>query len=110
MSPTQINIYQAIAKRGEQNEDYFEKIGPIKCTNSKAWLGDGYYFWDTRIDDAHWWGQMSRGDYFILRATMQLHPGVCFDLEGCVAHREIFDSIGKELVQQLGQSDRKSVV
>jgi hypothetical protein len=32
---------------------------PIKCISDKAWLGDGYYFWES-IEDAHWWGVKSK--------------------------------------------------
>ena len=38
-------IYQTVEDRG--NPDYVEQHGPFICTNKNAWLGEGYYFWDT---------------------------------------------------------------
>ena len=32
---------------------------PVKCINSKAWLGFGYYFW-LEEEFAHYWGQDSK--------------------------------------------------
>ena len=59
------DIYQTLEDR--QNYDDVEKHGPYFCCARDAngtpksgvkepWLGEGYYFWDTRIADAQWWG------------------------------------------------------
>ena len=31
------------------NPDEIEADGPFKCTRGDAWLGPGYYFWDSKI-------------------------------------------------------------
>ena len=59
------DIYQTLEDR--QNYEDVEEHGPYFCYaryangNPKSgvkepWLGEGYYFWDTRIADARWWG------------------------------------------------------
>ena len=46
-------IFQTLEDRN--NPDEVESQGPFICTNN-PWLGKGYYFWDTFLDLAHWWG------------------------------------------------------
>ncbi|WP_029283840.1 hypothetical protein [Pedobacter sp. R20-19] len=35
---------------------------PLLCERDDAWLGNGYYFWDTE-DDALWWGSTAKKTY-----------------------------------------------
>ena len=57
------NIYQTLEDR--DNYEYVKKHGPLFCHErysngnlkkgiKEPWLGPGYYFWDTRIEDAQW--------------------------------------------------------
>lgn len=50
-------LYQTVDDRG--NPDQVEAEGPFKCTKAERdpWLGDGYYFWENYIENAHWWGE-----------------------------------------------------
>lgn len=41
-------LYQTVEDRN--NPDDVEQHGPFLCTNKMAWLGHGYYFWDTFIN------------------------------------------------------------
>ena len=60
---------------------------PIRCSTSDARLGYGYYFWDSIIDAAHWWGEKHyRGNYIICRSFYDAHSDRCFDLKGNLDH------------------------
>ena len=48
-------LYQTVDDR--RNIKYVLENAPFKCTRNDAWLGEGYYFWDTFINFAHWWGE-----------------------------------------------------
>lgn len=78
-------LYQTIDDRGKQ------KYAPICCKADDAWLGKGFYFWDTRIEDAHWWGQSHyNGIYAICESEYDYHSLEYFDLMGNVGHRDYF--------------------
>lgn len=60
------------------NVDFIELNGPFKCTRADAWLGAGYYFWDTFIDNAHFWGDkayLQNGKYYIIALSKIELPG-----------------------------------
>lgn len=62
---------------------------PIKCSTSDARLGYGYYFWDSIIDAALWWGKVHYGgNYIICRSFYDAHSDKCFDLIGNLDHRK----------------------
>lgn len=50
-------LYQTLEDRN--NVDYVEANGPFPGNVRDRWLGKGYYFWDTFIDAAHYWGFVS---------------------------------------------------
>ena len=78
-------IYQTLEDRG--NPDYIEQNAPFKCNRRNAWLGEGYYFWDTFIENAHWWGIRNYGDnYVICEGTCLFDMEKCFDLVGNTEH------------------------
>ena len=95
------NIYQTLEDR--QNDGEVEKHGPFFCSEKEAdgsqkkgikepWLGAGYYFWDTRISDAHWWGQniyASKG-YIICHTTYDQHSPLLYDLVSNVVQLDDF--------------------
>lgn len=60
-----------------------ESEGPFQCTHASAWLGNGYYFWESFIENAHWWGidgaKYSNG-YIICESTFILDENKCFNL------------------------------
>lgn len=47
-------LYQTVEDRNNPSE--IETEGPFLCVRNNAWLGRGYYFWDTFVELAHWWG------------------------------------------------------
>lgn len=83
-----IKAYQTLEDR--DNIDEIETDGPFRCNRSKAWLGLGYYFWDTNMDWAIKWGEIYRSkgsDFVIGECRLDLSKD-CFDLVGCVAHQK----------------------
>lgn len=95
------DIYQTLEDR--QNYGEVEKHGPYFCSGRYAngipkkgvkepWLGEGYYFWDTRIDDAHWWGNTvyRQKGYIICHTTYDQHSPLLYDLVGDVSQFDEF--------------------
>lgn len=71
-------LYQTTADR--DNPDYVLENGPFQCTKN-PWLGDGFYFWDTFIEYAHWWGKQGYlGKYIITKYLYQFDQDDIFDL------------------------------
>lgn len=74
------NIYQALENR--ENDEEVEEHGPFFCSEVESsgnmkkgvrepWLGSGYYFWDSRIEDAKWWGEtVYRRNGYVVYHTM----------------------------------------
>lgn len=91
-----ITIYQTLTDR--ENPDYIIRNGPFKCSHKKAWLGKGYYFWDTFIENAHWWGEKSlKVPYVICEAKISIDEYTCFDLVGNTEHMLEFAKCYEEL-------------
>lgn len=91
MKPTE--IFQTLEDR--QNDGYVEKHGPFFCALrdsagqlkrgvKEPWLGEGYYFWDTRIENARWWGNTvyNKQGYLICRTVYDQHSPLLCDLVG----------------------------
>lgn len=89
-----ITAYQTLEDR--ENPDEIESNGPYKCRSSNAWLGIGYYFWDSNVQWAHEWGEKSySNDYIICEAGIVVDES-CFDLVGNISHQiELIEIIGE---------------
>lgn len=73
-------LYQTLEDR--DNPDEIENHGPYSC-NKEPWFGEGYYFWDTFIQLAHWWGKIGyRSNYVIGRLFYPYNPENFFDITG----------------------------
>mgnify|MGYP006357581213 FL=1 len=86
-------LYQTIEDR--DNPDEIERNAPYLCKAKNAWLGNGYYFWDTLIENAHWWGNSHYygSSYVIVQYSCdELSCGKCFDLQGNLEHLKQFNS------------------
>jgi len=95
-------VYQTLEDRG--NPDYVEQNGPFKCERKNAWLGDGYYFWDSFVDNAHWWGAEGacyRNDYMICKSTYLLDEEKCFNLIDNALHFKMYNDT-KQLMKDKG--------
>lgn len=95
------DIYQTLEDR--QNDEEVEDHGPYFCSERYAngilksgtkepWLGEGYYFWDTRIADARWWGDIvySRKGYIICKTTYDQNSPLLYDLVGDIRQFDEF--------------------
>lgn len=92
-------LYQTLEDR--QNPDEVEDYGPFKCKNKKAWLGFGYYFWDSFIENAHWWGKNNLSkDYIIGETSFDFNESSCFDLVGNTEHLITFWELVSEYRRQ----------
>tara|TARA_B100001105_G_C22186152_1_gene354951 strand:- start:3 stop:590 length:588 start_codon:yes stop_codon:yes gene_type:complete len=93
-----IKVFQTLKN---ENPSYVEKEGPFICTWSNAWLGTGYYVWETFIDHAHWWGKTRLKDkYFICEASCILTDDNCFDLVGNTEHMSVFSEAIEEMKRE----------
>lgn len=87
-------LYQTVDDK--DNPDEVESIGPFKCSK-EPWLGEGYYFWDTFIELAHWWGRQGyQNSYMICEATCEDNDKI-FDLVGNTEHMQIMHDYSKLL-------------
>ncbi|MDR1090505.1 MAG: hypothetical protein LBL79_05450 [Prevotella sp.] len=72
-------LYHTVEDRGDP--EHIENYGPFKCKRKDAWLGDGYYFWENYIDNAHWWGKHSYNDNYVICYTeSDYKQNDCLDL------------------------------
>lgn len=73
-------LYHTVADN--DNPDYVLSNAPFKCER-EPWLGKGYYFWDSYIEHAHWWGKVGyHGKYMITQVECDYHPEEVFNLVG----------------------------
>ncbi|MCH8546889.1 MAG: hypothetical protein LAT54_09150, partial [Cryomorphaceae bacterium] len=75
-------------------------------------MGAGYYFWDSFIENAHWWGEeirQYRNGYIICQAECDFTDEECLDLVGNTDHlSELFNTF--ELMKSKGLINRKTTV
>lgn len=93
--------YQTLEDRC--NYDYIEQNGPFKCTNKNAWLGHGYYFWDSFIENAHWWGSEGacyKNGYIICESDFNLDEKKCFNLVDNPDHLDQFNNAKRILIEK----------
>ena len=84
-------IFQTLENRGTDIAKLQEE-GPFPCKWDNTWLGDGYYFWDTLIENAHWWGEVRQFEkgYIICRAECDYNINDCLDLHGDLEQLKLF--------------------
>jgi len=104
-------VYQTLEDRGT-DLDKLEANGPYPCNWPNTWLGLGYYFWDSFIKNAHWWGQEIRNypnGYIICEAICDFNDSDCCDLVGNTEHLKLFHD-AYEFLKQKGLADSKTTV
>jgi hypothetical protein len=114
------DIYQTLEDRG--NYDEVEHHGPYYCSRydengnlkngiKEPWLGEGYYFWDTRISDAQWWGDQIYSKklkgYVVCHTKYDQNSPLLFDMVGSVAMFDEFERCVK-IVKDYRQIKRVS--
>ena len=66
------------------------QMAPFRCVKD-PWLGNGYYFWDSFIDLAKWWGEVHYGgNYIVTETTAIFNDDAVFDLVGNTDHMRFF--------------------
>ena len=87
-------LYQTLEDRG--NNAMVEANGPGYCSDKRAWLCEGYYFWEAGIETAKWWGtrtyansQRQKG-YIVCQTSYDYGADNFFDLAGDSSHRQDF--------------------
>ncbi len=98
------NLYQTVEDR--DNADEIEAHGPYLGNASSAWLGQGYYFWDSAIELAHWWGRKRypQKGYIICRSIIQ-NDDCIFDLYNNHEHRILFRDFINIVREEMGIFD-----
>jgi len=92
--------YQTLEDRDINN---VESCGPFLCNYKNAWLGRGYYFWDSFVEIAHWWGKevaYCRCNYIICESTYILDENKCFNLVDNPKHLHEFNEVKNILIEQ----------
>ncbi|MDO6738611.1 hypothetical protein [Wenyingzhuangia sp. 2_MG-2023] len=105
------NVYQTLEDRGSDLRK-LEQEGPYSCAWENTWLGDGYYFWDTFLENAHWWGRDIRkyqNGYIICNAVCDFNDIKCCDLVGNTEHLLSFSNT-YEFLKQQGLADKDTKV
>lgn len=99
-------LYHTVEDR--DNPDEVEANAPFLCDRKTAWLGQGYYFWDTFIENAHWWGKtVYSNGYIIVEYSCVFQSEKCFDLQGNMEHVKIFNET-IEFLEEKGLFNKKS--
>ena len=94
------SVFQTLEDRNNPKE--IETLGPFECSRKNAWLGRGYYFWDSFIENAHWWGDKGyKGKYVICEAKCEFGDDRCFDLVGQTNHMAAFAEAKKLLEESV---------
>lgn len=89
------HLYQSVEDRGRV--DYT----PVLCEAEDAWLGEGYYFWDSKKDDAHWWGGVHyHGFSVICQSEYDYDSLEFFDLVGNTDHKDYFFTFAEALIKK----------
>jgi hypothetical protein len=102
-------IYQTLENRN--NPDEIERDGPFICRNSTAWLGKGYYFWESFIENAHWWGSYCNSNgYVICEAYYDLDDNFCFNLVDNPEHIQMFRNTIEAMKREKLYEERKTAV
>ena len=93
-------LYQTVEDR--DNPEQIKSKAPFLCDRTDAWLGEGYYFWDTLIENAHWWGETvyKQKGHVVLKFLCDSINEKCFDLHGNLEHLNNFNEISDALEKE----------
>lgn len=78
------------------NIDYIENHAPFKCSNRRAWLSYGYYFWEQDLERAIEWGKKNYLNGYVI-IECQLDCLNLFDLVGNRNHQKELIELSKIL-------------
>lgn len=97
-----MGIRKAYQTLEERDTHLIEINGPFPCIHKNAWLGRGYYFWDSFIENAHWWGVEGAcyRNYVICESSFDLDETKCFNLVDNPEHLKKFNDTRRLLTEQ----------
>jgi hypothetical protein len=98
--------YHTLEDRG--NYIPIEETGPKPCSHSKAWLGHGYYFWDSNIYWAHDWGR-NYAKYMIFEGEIEIDENT-YDLLGNISHKLEFAEMSYDLKRKNNLKPEANVI
>lgn len=99
--------YHTLENRGNATE--IEETGPIRAKRLDiAWLGNGFYFWDTESRWAHKWGT-DYGEYMIFVADIRRDEFV-YDLFGDKKHILDFLECADLVRQKTNKANRHGIL
>lgn len=92
-------LYQTVEDR--DNPKCIQTKAPFLCSRGDAWIGEGYYFWDTFLSNAHWWGETvyQKNNYVIVKFEAERSEKI-LDLHGNPEQILDFKEITDELKRQ----------
>lgn len=93
-----IKLYQAVEKRRDSLK------API-YSKEKAWLGDGYYFWEHYIKNAEYWGETHYHDNYEIYKSQYCNNEFGLDFIDCYEHRDDLLSIYKKISSKVNEGD-----
>lgn len=101
-------LYQTVEDRG--NPEYIQAKAPFLCTREDAWLGHGYYLWDSFLINAHWWGETiyPKEGYVIVKFEAERNEKI-LDLYSKPEQILVFKEIVDELKKQSLLDERSTV-
>jgi len=94
-------VYQTLEDK--DNPDHIENQGPFMCKRENAWLGSGFYFWESFIQNAHWWGSECnnyKNGYVICKAFYTEDSSKCFNLIDDEVHLKMFNDTKALLLEK----------
>lgn len=94
----EVDLIQTLKDKG--NPEQVESDGPFICTRPHAWLGFGYYFWDTHIELGHWWGETTLNNSYIICSANAIIDKTCWDLHNNQKHLMAFSEALDEIVDK----------
>lgn len=91
-------IYHTVKDKGNPNE--IIKDAPFYASGDDQWFGEGYYFWESYIGNAHWWGDVHcYNSYVICESEYEQNANQCFDLVDNKEHMDMLSILIKELTR-----------
>lgn len=92
-------IFHTAKYQGEPQE-IINKV-PFIATGEKQWLGEGYYFWESYIDNAHWWGDVHyNNSYIICKSLYESTKSNSINLIDNKEHLDIIENFQRILIKE----------
>lgn len=106
-----VDAYQTLEDR--DNIDHVEASGPFICERPDAWLGTGYYFWDTNMEWAIEWGinsyEKKNKAFIIAKCKVDINNN-CFDLLGSVFNQYELKEVMNAFIESEKVKDNQRLI